>query len=143
MMRRNKQIAEELGLPWGERKMTFNSRLAQELAKWAECRGRGDAFHAAAFRAYFVDGKNIGKIDGLVGLAENVGLPGPEARTVLQSRTYRQEVDADWDRAYQLGITAVPTFVLGRQMVVGAQPYEALEQLLIANHVSKRDPAPE
>jgi predicted DsbA family dithiol-disulfide isomerase len=42
---RLKQVADELGLPLGDRKMTFNSRLAQELAKWAESKGKGDEFH--------------------------------------------------------------------------------------------------
>src|SRR4030095_15222463 len=49
------------GLPYGERKMTYNSRLAQELAKWAESQPGGEAIHDALFRAYFVDGKNIGE----------------------------------------------------------------------------------
>jgi predicted DsbA family dithiol-disulfide isomerase len=135
---RYKTVAAELGLPWGERKMTYNSRLAQELAKWAECQGQGDAFHEAVFRAYFVEGKNIGKIDELVKLAESTALPGKEAGDVLRSRTFRKEVEDDWERAHQLGINAVPTFVLGRQMVVGAQPYETLENLLINGGVKKR-----
>ena len=41
-MARLKQVAEELGLTLGKRKKTYNSRLAQELAKWAESKGRGD-----------------------------------------------------------------------------------------------------
>ena len=125
-----KQVADELGLPLGERKMTYNSRLAQELAKWAESQGKGDLFHDAVFRAYFVDGKNIGKADELVNLAKTVGLLEKEARSVLESRTYREAVDADWSRSQQLGITGVPTFVLGQQGLVGFQPYEALEQFL-------------
>jgi len=56
-MSRLKKVADELGLPLGERKKTFNSRLAQELAKWVESKGKGDTFHDAVFRAYFVDGE--------------------------------------------------------------------------------------
>ena len=69
--KRLKQVADELGLPWGDRKMTYNSRLAQELGKWAEEQGKGDTFHGAAFRAYFVDGLNIGKVAELVKLAKS------------------------------------------------------------------------
>ena len=127
---RLKQAADELGLSWGERKMTYNSRLAQELAKWAESRGKGDPFHDAVFRAYFVDGKNIGKADELVTLAKKIGLPEKEAGSVLESRTYREAVDTDWSRSHQLGITGVPTFVMDHQGLVGFQPYEALEQFL-------------
>ncbi len=35
MRLRLRKVAEELGLPLGNRKKTFNTRLAQELAKWA------------------------------------------------------------------------------------------------------------
>ena len=51
MLARLRQVATELNLPWGERTMTFNSRLAQELGKWAEDRGRGEAFHGVRIRS--------------------------------------------------------------------------------------------
>ncbi len=127
---RLKQVADELGLPLGPREKTYNSRLAQELAKWAESQEKGDAFHEAVFRAYFVDGKNIGKVDELVKIADSVGLPEKEARSVLASRTYKEAVDEDWSRSHKLGITGVPTFVMGNQATVGFQPYEVLEQFL-------------
>ena len=138
MLERLKRVAEDHGLPWGTRKMTFNSRLAQELAKWAEEKGRGDEFHDAVFRAYFVDGKNIGKKAVLVELAEKIGLPGKEAGKVLESRAFREEVDADWKLCMEKGISAVPTFVIDGQAVVGAQPYEMLEQFLKNNGVKKK-----
>ena len=138
MMLRLKKVAAELGLPLGERRKTYNSRLAQEMGKWAESEGRGDEFHDAVFRAYFVDGKNIGKEEVLVALAESVGLPAAEARTILQSRSFKAAVDLDWAESHQMGITAVPTFVIDKQTVAGAQPYEVLEQFLKANDVKKR-----
>ena len=64
MLARLRQVARELDLPFGERKMTFNSRLAQELGKWAEDQGRGDAFHHAVFLAYFQRGENIARQTG-------------------------------------------------------------------------------
>ena len=139
MRLRLKKVAEELGLPLGKRTKTYNSRLAQELAKWAESKNKGDEFHDAVFRAYFVDGKNISETDELAGLAQKVGLAADEARIVLRERSFREAVDADGMRSHQLGITAVPTFVMGREAVVGAQPYEALEQFLIRNKVKKRN----
>ena len=138
MLDRLKRVAEDLGLPWGTRKMTYNSRLAQELGKWAEEKGRGDEFHDAVFRAYFVGGKNIGKKAVLVELAKKVGLPGKEAGEVLESRAFREAVDADWKLCMEMGITAVPTFMIDHQSAVGAQPYEVLEQFLENNGVEKR-----
>ena len=118
------------GLPYGERKMTFNSRLAQELAKWADQRPGGGAIHDALFRAYFVDGRNIGDPRELISIAESVGLAGDQAREVIEKRTHKAAVDADWDKARRYGVTGVPTFVAANRGVVGAQPYETLEQLV-------------
>ena len=125
-----KRVADSLGLPLGNRNRTFNSRLAQELGKWAEEEGKGDNFHLAMFKAYFVDGKNIAKIPLLVEIAETVSLDGPIARRVLEERTYKNQVDDDWQRAYELGITAVPTFMMNGNRMVGAQPYQVLEKMV-------------
>lgn len=138
MKKHLKQVADELSLPLGDRKKTFNSRLAQELAKWAESKGKGDEFHAAVFRAYYVGGKNIGKAEELILLASSVGLPEKDAEHALASRTFSEAVDADWARSHSLGITAVPTFVMGRQVAVGFQPYEVLDKLLKTNQIKKR-----
>ncbi len=128
--RRLKRVADELGLPLGDRTRTFNTRLAQELAKWAEGQGEGDRFHLAVFRAYFVDGENIGSADVLSRLAASIGLSEDEARRVAETRTFREAVDSDWARSRTLGISAVPTFVVGDERVVGAQPYDILEQFV-------------
>jgi predicted DsbA family dithiol-disulfide isomerase len=126
-----KENMEREGLPYNTaRNMSYNSRLAQELAKWAESKDKGDAIHSALFRAYFVDVKNIGKIESLVEIARDVGLPADEATDVLLRRSFRQAVDEDWRRCAAYGVNAVPTFLAGRYMMVGAHPYESLEQLV-------------
>ena len=119
------------GLPFNpERAMSYNSRRAQELSKWAEEKGKGDEIHDALFRAYFVDVKNIGKIEPLAEIADSVGLPADEATDVLLSRKYKQAVDDDWRRCAAYGVNAVPTFLAGKYLMVGAQPYEELERLV-------------
>ena len=118
------------GLPYGERTMTYNSRLAQELGKWADTQPGGEALHDALFRAYFVDTRNISEPAVLLEIAERVGLPVDAAREVLEQRTFKAAVDADWALSRRYGVTGVPTFVAGRHGVVGAQPYEVLEQLV-------------
>jgi predicted DsbA family dithiol-disulfide isomerase len=133
-----RQIAEELGLPWGEPKIIYPTRLAQEMAKWAEAEGKGDEFHDRLFRAYFAEGRNISLLDELVDLAQSVGLPGQEARTAVKFRAFKKEVDSDWARAQSLFIYAVPTFVVGQKSLIGAQPYEVLEKFLKDNGVKKR-----
>ena len=118
------------GLPYGERTMTYNSRLAQELGKWADTQSGGEAIHDALFRAYFVEARDISRPTVLLDVVQQVGLSADAAREVLERRTFKDAVDADWALSRQYGITGVPTFVAGRHGVVGAQPYEALEELV-------------
>jgi predicted DsbA family dithiol-disulfide isomerase len=118
------------GLPYGNRSMTYNSRLAQELGAWADSQPGGDAIHDALFRAYFVDARNIGDPEVLVEIAASVGLPAAQAREVIDKRTHKAAIDADWEKSHRYGVTGVPTFVIGSNGVVGAQPYEALEELV-------------
>jgi predicted DsbA family dithiol-disulfide isomerase len=139
MMTILKRIANRLGLPFGEPKNMYNTRLAQELGKWAESKGKGYEFHTALFRAYFVKGEHIGKDHVLVKLAESVNLNGQDAQNIIQDRTYRQAIDSDWKRSYELSVTEVPTFLFNHQALVGAQPYETLRNFLLPNKVEKRD----
>ncbi len=118
------------GLPYGNRTMTYNSRLAQELGKWAESQPGGEAIHDALFRAYFVDAKNISDPAVLFEIAGSLGLDEAKARDVIEKRTHKDAVDADWEKSRRYGVTGVPTFVVGHRGVVGAQPYEALEELV-------------
>jgi predicted DsbA family dithiol-disulfide isomerase len=130
-LRHLKRVASSLSLPLNDRTRTYNSRLAQELAKWAESQGKGDEFHHTIFRAYFVDGTNIGRVDELVTLVASMGLPADEARHVILARRYRETVDSDWARSHTLGVTAVPTFVIDDQRIVGFQSYQILKQFVI------------
>jgi predicted DsbA family dithiol-disulfide isomerase len=130
MLAHLRQTADRLDLPFGDRRMTFNSRRAQELGKWAESRDRGEAFHRAIFRAYFVDGLNIAQLPVLAAIVDSIGLPGQAVETVLANGQYGQAVDRDWQRSQSMGITAVPTFKFADQLLVGAQPYAALAEMV-------------
>jgi predicted DsbA family dithiol-disulfide isomerase len=46
------------------------------------------------------------------------------------SRSFKDAVDEDWRRCAAIGVNAVPTFLAGRYLIVGAQPYEELERLV-------------
>jgi predicted DsbA family dithiol-disulfide isomerase len=124
-----KQTANQLGLPFGPRTKTYNSRLAQELGLWAESLDRGSEFHRAAFQAYFVDGLNLAQPDVLLALARQAGLSAQEAEQVLLDRSYAPAVDEDWNAARQLGVRAVPTFIMGERALVGARSYQELSDL--------------
>lgn len=130
---RMRQLMAAESLPYGERTHTYNSRLAQELAFWADEQEGGAAVHDALFKRYFVDGANLAEPNVLLDLVDRLGLPRAEAQEVLDQRSYAAKVDQDWALSRQLGITGVPTFVFQQRAAVGAQPYEVLEQLVTSD----------
>jgi len=129
-MERMSALMTEENLAYGNRSHTYNSRLAQELAKWGESFPEGEALNLKLFEAYFVEGRNLAKPLVLLEVTETAGLDHDAAEEMISKRSFRYAVDADWKRARELGVTGVPTFVSGNQGLVGAQPYEALEQLI-------------
>lgn len=130
MQARLTQIAATEGLPLVSRSRTYNSRRAQELGKWAESQGVGNLFHKAVFRAYFVDGINIGLIDELVVIAQTIGLPAEEARNLIQTQSFAGSVDADWQRARELRVSAVPTHLYEGKRLAGFGPYDDFVRLI-------------
>jgi predicted DsbA family dithiol-disulfide isomerase len=131
---RMQALMKEAGLPYGERTHTYNSRLAQELAKWAEDKLNAEALdtlHKKLYEAYFVAGANIGDTQVLADIAEQAGLARAAALEALAQRQSKQAIDDDWQKAMENGITGVPTFAAQDLVVVGCQPYEVLERFVL------------
>ncbi len=141
MLTRLEEAARRFEVPFGKRRMSYNSRRAQEGAKWAESLGRADAWHRAVFEAYFVHGRNLYETDTLIQAAKEIGLDGSGLSEALSTRAFKADVDEDWMLSHRLGITAVPTFRIDGDLLVGAQPYDALASFAAAHGVSRRMPA--
>jgi predicted DsbA family dithiol-disulfide isomerase len=129
---RMKGLMDAEGLPYGRRTHTYNTRLAQELAKWADWQPGFESIHGLLYRAYFVENRNIGDPQVLLEIVQAAGLSPEGAKEVLMDRTFKAAVDADWQRAREFRITGVPSFVAGKYKVVGAQPYDVLADLVRA-----------
>jgi len=121
---RLRQIAAKEGVELAERSRTSNSRRAQELSHWAEAQGCGDAFRRAIYRAFFVESRNIGLVEELAAIAAAVGLDATAARAVLLGGSQAKAVDADWERAYALGIRGVPAYLCHGRLMTGFHSYE-------------------
>lgn len=89
-------------------------------------------------RAHLTDGLDIGSVDVLVDLADEVGLDADRVRRLLDSNEGTAEVRGLIAFAHDLGITSVPTFVFaGKYAVSGAQETATLRNLLA--EVAKRE----
>lgn len=116
-----------------------NTFLAHQLLHLAAEHGQQDAMKERLLRAYMTEGRNVGEIDTLVELAQDVGLDVGEVRAALESGQYAADVRQDEAQAQALGISGVPFFVLGGKYgVSGAQSPEvlrgALEQVWAETH---------
>jgi predicted DsbA family dithiol-disulfide isomerase len=107
---------------------TFDAHRVVHLARE---HGLQDAMKERLLRAYFSEGELVGDHPTLVRLAVEVGLDEDEASATLAGERYAEEVREDERTASELGISAVPTFVIDRALgVSGAQPPDSLLELL-------------
>lgn len=115
------------------------SRDALVADKFAEAQGKGDAFHEAMFRAYWVESRNIAEHTEIRAVAEQVGLDGDAVLAAINDPQYIEQVERDIMQAYQYGLSGVPAIVFdSKYLVMGAQPVEVLLQVAerIRNEVS-------
>lgn len=108
-----------------------NSFDAHRIAKWANQFGKEYELTERLMKAYFTDGLNISDLNTLVNLAGEVGLNQDEAKKVLETNQYGDQVNAEINEGRQIGVQGVPFFVLNRKYgISGAQPVEYFTQVL-------------
>jgi len=108
-----------------------NTADAHRLILWGEAQGRGRETAHALFRAYFSEGRDLGDRTQLAEVTEEVGLVGEDARALLESERYADEVRRSQEVAQQLGLSGVPFYIFNRRIgVSGAQSVEVFERAL-------------
>lgn len=120
------RMAEAVGLPIGDIRMIANTRLALMLGEYAQEQGKHEAYHRAVFRAYWSEGSNIGEWDVLQAILTEVGLHLTPGALAAKFQQLSFQVDDHFQAALRLGISGIPTFIIGDRRIVGAQPYELI-----------------
>ena len=114
-----------------DRTVPTNTFDAHRLVHLAATYGLQDKAEERLFAAYFVEGKQIGNKVALAKLAEEIGIPPDETAKLLDGDGYSREVRDDEEEGRNLGVNAVPCFIINRKyMVKGAQPPEAFLKAL-------------
>ncbi len=133
MIDRTTAVATADGLTFRfDRVKPTNTFDAHRVLHLARDRGVQGAVKERLLRAYFTEGEAIGDPETLARLSSEAGLDRDEVRRVLAGDAYADAVRADEDEARQLGIHAVPFFVLGDDYgFAGAQPVELMHQALM------------
>jgi len=116
-------IAESVGLHYRYDDIhQTNTVLAHELLHFAKAHGTQLELKERLLRAYFTEGRHIGRADDLADLAAEVGLDREAAASALAEHTYLPDVKADMAQAVAYGIQGVPFFVIDdRYGISGAQ----------------------
>ncbi len=86
----------------------YNTFDAHRLLRWAESSGHQHALKNALFEAYFTLGQNLTDSEVLIAAAEKAGLDGAQARAVLTSGQYGDDVRQEEHLWQSRGINGVP-----------------------------------
>jgi len=122
-------LAAKMNMPLKKPPVQPRSRLAHEAAKWAGKHGRFEPYNLAIFRAFFEHGKDIGEIEILKQLAVDLKLDAESLQISLKNGDYTAMVLADEHEAGQVGVRAVPAFVVnGKVQAAGVQTAERLHE---------------
>ncbi len=108
-----------------------------EESLWAaeatECAAEQDAFWE--FHDYLFDnhgGENQGAFskENLKGFAEILGLDTAAFNECLDAGRYTEIVQLQTQAAREIGVQSTPTFLVNAQPLIGAQPFEAFQQVI-------------
>jgi predicted DsbA family dithiol-disulfide isomerase len=114
-----------------DRALRVNTLDAHRVLELAHERDVQPAVKERLLRAYFTEGRNVGDHETLAGLGGEAGLDPAEVARMLEGFGRVDAVEAAYREAADMGITAVPTFVLaGRWAIPGAQDPSVFEQVL-------------
>ena len=122
--------AREAGLTMNRPPLTPYTRLALEATEHAKERGAFDPFHRAAYHAFWAEGVDLGDVQVLVELGKQVGLDPEGLEEALVERRYETQVLAQYKEAQGMGIQGIPSFLVGRYLFSGAQPYPLFQKVV-------------
>ncbi|WP_224245172.1 2-hydroxychromene-2-carboxylate isomerase [Hyalangium gracile] len=121
-----------LGLPPFQMPGTFpiNSLKANRLGLVAAEQGRIAAFSHAAYRAAFVDGKDLNEPGVLAELARAAELEPQQALAKAESQDIKDALRRNTDEAIARGAFGAPTFFVGEEMFFGNDRMQFVERAL-------------
>lgn len=124
------ELGRELGVEMTRPPITPWSRKAHELALHAREAERFDAVHRALFRAHALRGRDIGRVDVLVEIAEEEGLDPQETKAVLDVDRFSDRVVELRKEAERLGVRGVPTLQVDDRTLEGFHRGDSVRDFL-------------
>lgn len=120
------RIGDEYGVEIRQPRVGANSHLAILTGEFAKERGRFDEVHDRIFRAYWLEGKNVGDLTVLTEIVERVGFEARDLRAYLESGRGEERLTLNQQEAERFGVHAVPSFFWLNRRLTGTTPYSNL-----------------
>ena len=132
MLDRVSGIAGETGLDYNFDTLKHtNTVKAHQLLHYAKAHGKQIEAKERLLKAYFTEGKHVGRVADLADLAAEIGLDRDDVVRALEADEYLAAVRADQVLGQEYGIQGVPFFVIdGKYGVSGAQEAETFAGVL-------------
>lgn len=113
-------------------KTTPNTINAHRLIHWSGLEGRQTFVVAALFKAYFVEGRDIGDAAVLCNIAGESGMDADMVERLLATDADLDDIRARDAHSREMGVRGVPTFILNNESVLtGAQPADTWGQVIV------------
>lgn len=127
---RMREEADRIGVALDPPDLIPWSRKAHELALVARDADLFGPVHAAIYEAYFVDGRDIGRVDVLVEIGADAGLERMAVKAALDVDRHLADLEEERSRAERLGVRGVPTLLAGDRKLEGFRPRAEIRTFL-------------
>ena len=127
------QAGDEVGIAFAFDRIsrTPNTLNAHRLIRWSHSLGIQDSIVEGLFRAYFIEGRNIGDMKVLAEIGDAEGMDGELVEELLVSDADIESVTQQDSMARKFGVQGVPSFLIGGQtLMTGAQDAETLASII-------------
>ena len=138
-------IGTEVGIPFAFEKQQRrpNTIDSHRLVRWAGSVDLQEPVVEALFRAYFIDGRDVGDRAVLTEIAAACGMDSELVADLLESDADIDLVERESILAGEMGIQGVPAFIIdNRFMMVGAQDAAVLLRVIDKAQTMRGEQAP-
>jgi len=140
------RLGAELGIPFAfdRIKRSPNTLDAHRLIRWASSAGMQGTIVDRLFKAYFVEGRDIGDRGVLIEIAGEFGLDAKLVEKLLKEGADADLVRQEIEQAQGMGVSGVPFFIFGGRLgVPGAQEPSVLRRAMAQARQGMGEPAGE
>lgn len=128
-------ILESIGNSFGHKAKipdisTPKSKLAFEAYYFAKDHGKGNEFQDKVYEAFFEKGKDIGHVEVLLEIADEIGLSTSDVKDALRSGKYKYKEGKQLEKGKIDNINCIPTIIIGDTKVVGYKSKEEFEDII-------------